>query len=509
LAQQCSTTEGCYRPGASIAGPDCSCPWIDGGNNSRCIEGGCPAPTPTLVPTPTSVPTPTIMPTPTPIEKKEKVILLPGLGGSWNYDALVRNKKVNDGDWELMLTMFDDFNKLAQIFIDRGFVKGEDLFIWPYDWRQPISTIVGKFGDFVNQKVAGDERVTIVGHSLGGLTARIWAQDNYLDTRIDKIVTLGSPHEGAVKSYLTWRYGKVSDKNDVGSAILKTFIKLKQSRERKSDVAAVRVFSPVVKDLLPTFEFLKSNNNVLPLTNKSYIRNTYLENKNQSWNLISDKLYTITGDNHDTLEYISLSGSGYEYTTNGDGTVLQISASLNNYSENLAKIYNTNHMQLIKNSTETVSSIMDGDFYVPTSGIEYIAQKPQLVFFLGSPAYLSVQCDNGPVWTSNSQGFIIEDDNGYNVCNVEVIGTGRGYYELVMGRSDTDSDWKYYKGSIRENQKRVYKFYPGVIGQTKILQDQKKVVKSRTVTVGGSTTNNSSVINSNPYKVTEVYQVRY
>jgi hypothetical protein len=78
-----------------------------------------------------------------------------------------------------------------------------------------------------------------------------------------------------------------------------------------------------------------------------------------------------------------------------------------------------------------------------------------------------------------------------------------------MGRSDTDSDWKYYKGSIRENQKRVYKFYPGVIGQTKILQDQKKVVKSRTVTVGGSTTNNSSVINSNPYKVTEVYQVRY
>ena len=41
-ALDCSTTEGCYRPGAGIAGPDCSCPWIDGGDNSRCIEGGCP-----------------------------------------------------------------------------------------------------------------------------------------------------------------------------------------------------------------------------------------------------------------------------------------------------------------------------------------------------------------------------------------------------------------------------------------------------------------------------------
>jgi len=41
-ALECSTAQGCYRPGAEIAGPDCSCPWIDGGDNSRCIEGGCP-----------------------------------------------------------------------------------------------------------------------------------------------------------------------------------------------------------------------------------------------------------------------------------------------------------------------------------------------------------------------------------------------------------------------------------------------------------------------------------
>jgi hypothetical protein len=41
-AQECSSTKGCYRDNAEIAGPDCSCPSIAGGDNSNCELANCP-----------------------------------------------------------------------------------------------------------------------------------------------------------------------------------------------------------------------------------------------------------------------------------------------------------------------------------------------------------------------------------------------------------------------------------------------------------------------------------
>ena len=42
FAAECSFTKGCYRVDALITGPDCSCPWMEGGDNSNCELGDCP-----------------------------------------------------------------------------------------------------------------------------------------------------------------------------------------------------------------------------------------------------------------------------------------------------------------------------------------------------------------------------------------------------------------------------------------------------------------------------------
>ncbi|MDD7938620.1 alpha/beta fold hydrolase [Actinomycetospora lutea] len=44
----------------------------------------------------------------------------------------------------------------------------------------------------------GSDRVHVVGHSLGGLIARYYVQRLGGDTRVDTLVTLGTPHEGSL-----------------------------------------------------------------------------------------------------------------------------------------------------------------------------------------------------------------------------------------------------------------------------------------------------------------------
>ena len=101
----------------------------------------------------------------------------------------------------------------------------------------------------------------------------------------------------------------------------------------------------------------------------------------------------------------------------------------------------------------------------------------KLLFFIASPAYLSIKCDNSPIWTSNSQGFVIEDYLDYDVCKVQVVGTGNGTFELVMGKSDVDEDWVYNKNYISRNQKINYTFYPKKMGKPITIVPQTSTVK--------------------------------
>ncbi len=66
----------------------------------------------------------------------------------------------------------------------------------------------------VLRSLEGIEQISLIGHSMGGLVIRAWFQD-YHDSRIDKVIMLGTPNQGAemaeaLKNFLPfqWILGK-------------------------------------------------------------------------------------------------------------------------------------------------------------------------------------------------------------------------------------------------------------------------------------------------------------
>ena len=73
---------------------------------------------------------------------KTKIIILPGLGASWNSDAIVYNKSVGVDQWK-MTPFVANYNGLVNGLKQNGLKENNDFYVWNYDWRKPLNEIVG------------------------------------------------------------------------------------------------------------------------------------------------------------------------------------------------------------------------------------------------------------------------------------------------------------------------------------------------------------------------------
>ena len=108
------------------------------------------------------------------------------------------------GNWigDIYLEMIDDL---------RANLKAP-VYPFFYDWRKDLDGLRGQFGDFVKEVIARTAlmpeyrksgyteekgKVTLIGHSMGGLLiARHMWENNSID-RVDKIVTIATPFQGS------------------------------------------------------------------------------------------------------------------------------------------------------------------------------------------------------------------------------------------------------------------------------------------------------------------------
>jgi hypothetical protein len=88
------------------------------------------------------------------------------------------------------------FTLLRRGLRKRGFGRVVSLNYSPL--TDDIRQIAARLSDLVEAVVreTGYERVHVVGHSMGGLVARYYAQVMHGDRRVHTVVTLGSPHSG-------------------------------------------------------------------------------------------------------------------------------------------------------------------------------------------------------------------------------------------------------------------------------------------------------------------------
>jgi pimeloyl-ACP methyl ester carboxylesterase len=389
-----------------------------------------------------------------------KIILLPGMGASWNPKAMVAGETVGADEWS-MTPFVGNYNALVKAFEDNGLVKNTDFWVWNYDWRKPISETVSTFNTFVNSKVLAGEKFDLVGHSMGGLVASDWARLNSNDARLNKVITLGSPHYGAVKAYGAWMGAQISDKFDFGSIALKVLLTLNRGKD-ESELATVRRIAPSVKDLLPTFNYIKVGSRVVPAANLSV--------QNQ-WALVHGvlgpiltKLKTVVAVGQPTLEWLSLGEpSAHERKLSywpdgkpisrsfgdGDATVLKKSATMS--GAGLISVA-SNHGAMVDASVNQVLAELDLGVTAVVTPVDYSATK--LVFYLGSPAIMAVLCSGmtGPVM--DTDGWVVID-SGPSQCQVNLTGTGSGgTYHLVTGRSDSDVPWSYFEEKIGVGETR-------------------------------------------------------
>jgi hypothetical protein len=110
----------------------------------------------------------------------------------------------------------DFFDGLIKQLENSGYKEGEDLFVFPYDWRLGINENVSgiyspaltSLEDKIKQilEKTGSEKIDIIAHSMGGLLAKSYIK-NYGNGKVDKFIDIATPHLGSPDAFKVLMYG--------------------------------------------------------------------------------------------------------------------------------------------------------------------------------------------------------------------------------------------------------------------------------------------------------------
>src|SRR3990167_9614716 len=100
----------------------------------------------------------------------QPVLVIPGMGASWNADALLNCEDSNySGGWELAPFAEDIYNPLLQTL---G-ASEHDVIPYYYDWRKDVRDHTSSLSNLVQSQSTDSY---IVGHSMGGLVGRAYLE---------------------------------------------------------------------------------------------------------------------------------------------------------------------------------------------------------------------------------------------------------------------------------------------------------------------------------------------
>lgn len=361
-----------------------------------------------LPPTPSPTPTPT--PTPKPISK---VVFLPGLGASWNADAILNCKNSGySGDWTLAPFAKSVYeNILAALPATNWNTKP-----FYYDWRKDVRDNASTLSTFINNNTSSEEKVNLVGHSMGGLVGRAYLESGQGE-KINSYISVGSPHQGSALAYPFVSAGEIWDSNLI-SKVAKTIL-LKRCGDN----------IPSALNLLPTTNYLRNNKNgqLKPVDNMT-TKNNWLPTS-FSIPFGNVKIGTLSGTGFPTLSVIKVNDptkrdiqlgnwldgkpTAREKTSLGDGTVLTSSSQLTNADN---QIINQNHSGLVA-SQEGIAKILNFLGAAPAQGFKLFSsvlasdithtsmydEPNSIMVIVGYP---------GNFWVTDPDGVITQDDKG-------------------------------------------------------------------------------------------------
>lgn len=203
----------------------------------------------------------------------DPVIIIPGIMGS----------QKRDGKWHLDLIL-RTYDNLYSAFSNNKYVTDKDLFTFPYEWRDSNIENAKLLRDKINQikEDAKWPKVDIVGHSMGGLLAREYVESDYYQNDVDQLITLGTPHNGAPKSYPVWEAAE--GLFNIDGFLIKQVLKYEASKNGYDDLFSYIKDRPIasLQELLPVYDYLYESldNNAIRKYPHNYPKNYFLESLN-------------------------------------------------------------------------------------------------------------------------------------------------------------------------------------------------------------------------------------
>ncbi len=425
----------------------------------------------------------------------DTVILIPGLGASWNHEAMILGVYKKPKEWH-MTPFVKNYEGLIQTLENAGYLRvgdNQNLFVFNYDWRLPIETIAHQLKDHIENDInpSNDMNIDIIGHSLGGKVARTYVQNNP-DHQVDQLITLGSPHRGAPQVYYLWEGADLKKFllpwQRIGAGILLHLNK----KGYQNNVETIRSILPGLKDLLPTFPYIKHYGIEKPLSQMNQ-RNSWLEDFNQLSlpDFLTSVFFNFVGIKGDTLRWINTAERNRfdkflgrwadgkpkdeEYKT-GDGSVLMESAKLSGVSA--LELPNLDHGDLVE-SVDGQQAIIDLLGVSPTEIIPApeILYEPSLIFQIASPANLTIFDPNDSIVADREKLVFIPapKEGEYEIqINKE---DGGGNFRLLIGKVFHEKDiWQEIDGQVAD-EPQIYQisFYNNsAINRIELLRLSKK-----------------------------------
>jgi triacylglycerol lipase len=111
----------------------------------------------------------------------------------------------------------------------------QQVLTFGYDSTRGIERGARALQAFLRRVVRGG-RIDLIGHSLGGLVSRVYVQELGGHRRVDRCITLGTPHQGTYNAY--WLWSRVGRELRPDSPLLE---RLRASRGRAARVQFVSI----------------------------------------------------------------------------------------------------------------------------------------------------------------------------------------------------------------------------------------------------------------------------
>lgn len=265
------------------------------------------------------------VPPPPDLTNSRPVILIPGMGASYNSDLASKlpGSDYDESKWEWTGTGWpinrdantESYSGLINAFEAAGYSQDNNYFtVAFYDWRGPISDSGKRLKQVIDEvkRTTGASSVDLVAHSMGGLVAREYITSDYYQYDVTHLVTMGSPFNGSVNPYYYVGGGELHGFDSAQKVLLairfldpfKCDFLYTNTPCWPRNVDIINNVAIGLYDVLPNFEYVydSASGQATPLSNL-YFKNRYLPTSNGKNQLLltRTKVLNIAGTGQDTL----------------------------------------------------------------------------------------------------------------------------------------------------------------------------------------------------------------